>query len=116
MNLLLAILAQDAAPKPRGGAGMQLWIGIILMIAVFYFVLFRGNPRSRKQREQMLGNLKKNDRILTRGGIVGTVVNVKDKEVVVKVDETTNTKMTFLKDAIWQVVQDEGDLKMEESR
>ena len=114
MNVLLAILAQDAANKP--GTPPQLWIGILLMIAVFYFVLFKGNPKSRKKRSELLAKLKKNDRILTRGGIMGTIVGIKDNEVVVKVDETTNTKMTFLKDAVWQVVEDDTKLSMEESR
>ena len=112
MNPLLAILAQDAPPKP-GASPWTLWIGILLMIAVFYFVLFRGNPKTRRKRADMLTNLKKSDRVMTIGGIVGTVVNVKDKEVVVKVDETTNTKMTFTKDAIRTVVQDDTDLTVE---
>jgi preprotein translocase subunit YajC len=64
----------------------------------------------------MLADLKKNDRILTRGGILGTVVGIKENEVVLKVDETTNTKMTFLKDAVWQVVQDDTELTMEQNR
>ena len=114
MNVLLAILAQDAADKP--GPARHLWIGILLMIGVFYLVLFRGNPKTRKKRAQMLADLKKNDRILTRGGILGTVVGIKENEVVLKVDETTNTKMTFLKDAIWQVVQDDTELTMEQNR
>ncbi len=112
MNFLLAILAQDT-PK-TGGSGAPMWIGILLMIAVFYFVLFRGNPRGRKQREQMMANLKRNDRVMTIGGILGTVVAVKDKEVVVKVDETTNAKMTFIKDAIRTVVQDDTELTIQD--
>ena len=110
MNLLLATLAQDAAPK--SGPGPQLWIGILLMIGVFYLVLFRGSPKTRKK----LADLKKNDRVMTRGGIIGTIVGMKENEVVLKVDETTNTKMTFLKDAVWQVVQDDTQLTMEENR
>ena len=114
MNLLLATLAQDAAPK--SGPGPQLWIGILLMIGVFYLVLFRGSPKTRKKRAQLLADLKKNDRVMTRGGIIGTIVGMKENEVVLKVDETTNTKMTFLKDAVWQVVQDDTQLTMEENR
>jgi len=105
MNLLLTVLAQDQ--QRPSGSGWQLWIGILLMIGVFYFVLLRGNPKGRKQREQMLANMKKNDRVVTIGGIVGTVWSVKDNEVVVKVDETTNAKMTFLKEAIRTVLQDD---------
>jgi len=46
--------------------------------------------------------------VLTIGGVVGTVVSVKDDQVVVKVDESTNTKMTFLKSAIQRVVTDDA--------
>ncbi|MHC4609327.1 MAG: preprotein translocase subunit YajC [Planctomycetota bacterium] len=118
MNLLLAILAQDS-PAPGGGGGgggggFQLWIGILLMIGVFYFVLFRGNPRGRKQRAQMLAEMKKNDRVMTIGGILGTVVTVKDKEIVLKVDETTNAKMTFIKDAIRTVVKEDTELTVQD--
>jgi len=111
MNILLTILAQEGS-KPSG-SGAPMWIGILLMIAVFYFILFRGKPGGRKQRQQMLANMKKNDRVMTIGGILGTVVSVKDKEVVVKVDETTNAKMTFIKDAIRTVVQDDTELSVE---
>ena len=114
MNWLLAILAQEGV-KP-GGNRAPMWIGLVLMVAVFYFVLFRGNPKSRKQRANLLANLKKNDRIMTIGGIVGTVVAVKDKEIVVKVDETTNTKMTFTKDAIRTVIQEDTELTVEGGR
>ena len=111
MDLLSAILAQDA---PKGGAPMPtIWIAFLIGIVVFYFVLFRGNTKGRKQRTQMLANMKKNDRVMTIGGILGTVVAVKDKEVVIKVDETTNTKMTFIKDAIRTVVQEDTELSVE---
>ncbi|MCH7812744.1 MAG: preprotein translocase subunit YajC [Planctomycetes bacterium] len=93
---------------------MTFWIGILLMIGVFYFVLLRGNPKGRKKREQMMSELKKNDRVMTIGGILGSVVAVKDKEVVIKVDETTNTKMTFTKDAIRTIVQDNTVLTVED--
>ena len=52
--------------------------------------------------------------MMTIGGILGTVVNVKDNEVVLKVDEATNTRMTFLKRSIQQVVVGTEELKLEE--
>jgi len=114
MSFLPAILAQGGGQG--SGAGPQLWIGILLMIAIFYFVLFRGNTKTRKQRAEMLAGIKKNDRVLTIGGVLGTVVNVRDREIVLKVDETTNTKMTFLRDAIRTVVTEDAELTVEENR
>lgn len=109
MIALAAILAQDAS---KGPPASSMWIGLLLMIGVFYFVLFRGNPRTKKKRAEMFDNLKKNDKVMTIGGVIGTVVTIKDKEVIIKVDETTNTKMTFLKSAIQNVVHDDSDLTL----
>ncbi|MFQ5492147.1 MAG: preprotein translocase subunit YajC [Phycisphaerae bacterium] len=112
MIALIQILAQNT--KQQGPPSSATWIGLILMIGVFYFVLFRGNPKSKKKRAEMFDNLAKNDKVMTIGGVIGTVVAIKDKEIVVKVDETTNTKMTFLKSAIQSVVQDDSDLNLGE--
>ncbi len=105
----LMIIAQTTAPaadpqnQPSpGGGGMM--IGLILMIVVFYFVLFRGNRKQQQEKKNLLNNLAKNDKIMTIGGIIGTIVSVKDNEVVVRVDESNNTKMTFLKSSIQQVM------------
>ena len=69
---------------------------------------------SRAEMTQMLDSLKKNDRVVTAGGIVGTVVNVQkgSEEVTVKVDESTNTKLRMLRSSIARVVSDdESDAK-----
>ncbi len=55
----------------------------------------------------MHARMAKNDRVLTIGGVIGTVLSVKDSEVVLKVDESTNTKMTFVKTAIQKIITDE---------
>ena len=55
----------------------------------------------------MHANLTRNDRVLTIGGAIGTVVSVKDNEVVLKVDESTNTKMTFVKTAIQKIMTED---------
>ena len=80
---------------------------IIIMMVVMYFMLFRGPQKKQKQHRQMLDNLKKNDRIRTIGGIIGTVVDVRDDEVLVKIDESNNTKMKFVRQAINTVITDE---------
>ena len=82
-------------------------IGLGLMLGVFYFVIVRGNRKQERKRKDLLGNLGKNDKVMTIGGIVGRVVTVRENEVVLKVDESTNTKMTFSKKAIQQVMTDD---------
>ena len=73
------------------------------MFVVLYFFLFRGPRKKQQQHKKMLGTMKKNDRVKTIGGIIGTVVDVRDHEVVLKIDETNNVKMHFARSAISQV-------------
>jgi preprotein translocase subunit YajC len=74
-----------------------------LIIVVFYFLVIR--PQNKKQRDaqKMLKSLRKGDRIVTIGGMRGSIVSVKEDVVVVKVDE--NTKLEFNKSAISQVLE-----------
>jgi len=107
MSCTLAILAQATQPAP-GGGGLPGLISnplflLILMLGAFYLVVFRGQSKEKKKKQQMLDQVRKNDRVMTIGGIIGTVVQVKDDEVVVKVDEATNTKVTFTRKAIQKV-------------
>ena len=63
--------------------------------------------REKRERDEMHARIAKNDRVLTVGGVIGTIVSVKDTEVVLKVDESTNTKMTFLKSSVQRILSDE---------
>ncbi len=93
---------------PTGGGPQTLFFGLIMAMVVFYVIMFRGSSKEKKERKAMLENLAKNDRVLTIGGIIGTVVAVKGDEIVVKVDESTKTKMTFTRTAIQKVLTEEG--------
>jgi preprotein translocase subunit YajC len=75
-----------------------------VVLGIFWFVMSRDQRKKKGQRQQMLANLKKGDKVLTIGGAVGTIVGIKDTEVVVKVDESSNVKITFLRSAIDRVV------------
>ncbi len=72
----------SAAPA-AGGLGGTL-IMMILMIAIFYFMLIRPENKRKKEAEQMRSSVKTGDKITTIGGIVGTVVNVKDSRIVLE--------------------------------
>jgi len=61
--------------------GSQLWIGLILMIVVFYGFVLWGGHKDKKKRRDMLAAIKKNDRVVTIGGIIGSVISVTDAEV-----------------------------------
>ncbi len=84
---------------------------IMLMVPVFiimYVLMIRPQKQKEKQRKEMISKIKKNDRVVTIGGIHGTIVTVKDNDVVLKVDESSNTKLKLTKSAITRVVDQEG--------
>ena len=84
---------------------------LLMMVAVFvimYMILLRGPRKQQQQQKQMVQSLKKNDRVRTIGGIYGTVMDVKGDEVVLKVDEATNTKIKVSVTAIGKNLSQEG--------
>jgi preprotein translocase subunit YajC len=70
------------------------------MIVMMYFIMVRGPKKKQKEHTQMVEGLSKNDRIRTVGGIIGTVIEVKGDEVVIKIDESNNTKMRIAASAV----------------
>jgi preprotein translocase subunit YajC len=81
-----------------------MWIGLILMIVVFYGFVIWNSHKDKQKRKDMLNAVKKNDRVMTIGGIIGTVVTASDTEVTLKVDESANVKITFTRGAIQKVL------------
>ena len=110
MDMLMLEIGQTTAPTGGSSNPMSGLFPIALMLGLVVFMLL--SARSQKKREQrakddMYSRMARNDRVLTIGGIIGTVMSVKDNEVVLKVDETTNTKMTFLKTSVQRILADE---------
>ena len=96
---------QQAVP-PAGPMGSNFMWLMILMVVFLWVMMFLPQRRERKRRQEMLGALKKGDKIQTIGGILGTVLDVKEHEVVLKVDEANNTKLRFTRAAIQTVLPD----------
>ena len=95
------------APPPEGADGgaaamITSFLPFIAVILIFYFLIIRPQNKKRKETEKMLGALKKGDKIVTIGGVYGTIQSVKETTVIVKVDE--NVKLEFLRSAISSVV------------
>jgi preprotein translocase subunit YajC len=94
---------------PAGGQGqanpLALWLPIILIFGIMYFLIFRPQAKKQKQQRMMIEALKKGDKIITAGGIYGTIVGVKEKEniIIVKVDD--NTKIELAKGSVAQVIE-----------
>lgn len=104
--LILAQQAEDAAPK--GGDSIWVLLGPFLpMILLFFLLIVWPQKREAAKREQMLNAMKKNDRVVTTGGILGSVANISadGKEITLKVDD--NTRIKFLRSSISQVLGEE---------
>ncbi len=101
-----------AAPPPAGGAatgstgGWQAILAqmapLILIFAVFYFILIRPQQQRQRQLAAMVSSVAKGDKVITSGGLVGTVWAVKDDTVVVQVGDT---RLDFIKSAIVSVTK-----------
>ena len=109
MNIvhLLAQNPPTTAPVANPPWWANQFLPIILVIGVFYLFLWRSKRGEDKKRTSMLSQLKRGDRVQTIGGILGTVIEARDSDVLLKVDETSNTKIRFSRSAIHRVLEEE---------
>jgi preprotein translocase subunit YajC len=108
-NTWPVLLAGDA---PADGPGMgSLLFPVAMIMVLFYFMLIRPEQAKKKAHQGLLNSLKKNDRIVTVGGIYGVVTNVqKDAdEVTVKIDESNNTKIRITFGSVARVINGGAD-------
>lgn len=99
MNLFLTTTTETPS---TGALIWQMLLPFILMFVIFYFLLIRPQQKKQKQRNQMLRSLKKGDKIVTIGGLHGTIVDLTDDTVVLRVNDVT--KMTFDRSAVSSVI------------
>jgi preprotein translocase subunit YajC len=112
---MFGFLAQVTSTTTQAVTGPQVdppfyaspWFPAILGLLVFYFILIRPQKNKDKAKKDMMSNLKRGDRVQTIGGILGTVVEAREDEVVVKVDESNNTKIKFARSAIHRILEEE---------
>ena len=106
-----AVPAEPNTPRPasygNSSSIMQL-VFIVGIFAILYFIMFREPKKRQRQQQQMIQSLKKNDKVRTIGGIIGIVVDVKDDEVTLKIDESNNTKIKVAASAIGKNLSNEG--------
>lgn len=91
--------APEGKAKPEGFM-FQNYFFIVLLLLVFYFMLLRPQQRREKERNKMLNALQKGDKVVTRGGLVGLVMNLKEDEGIAVVKIAENTKVETLISAI----------------
>jgi preprotein translocase subunit YajC len=97
------VLAQTEAPASEGTEGppgFGMWLPLIAIVAIMYFLLFRPQQKREKERRSMLDSLAKGDRVMTNGGMMGTIVGLNDKTMVLRVSEEPLVKLEFVRAAV----------------
>ncbi len=94
MNFLMAA---------QGNPMMQFLPLLIIMFAIMYFLIIRPQKQKEKKRLALISNVRKQDKIVTTGGVHGVVTSVKENEVIVRVDDAKDVKIKIDKSAITSV-------------
>ena len=85
-------------PQAQTASPLMNFVPLIFIFVIFYFMLIRPQRQKEKQHQAMLSNLNKNDEVVTNSGIHGTVVNVKEKSIILRVDD--NVKIELEKNCV----------------
>jgi len=93
-------------PQAAGGNPIVSLVPIIMIFVIFYFLLIRPQKNTEKAHKKMLADLTKNDEVVTTGGIHGTLLNVKEKTVTLRIDD--NAKIEVEKNCIACLVKTQG--------
>jgi preprotein translocase subunit YajC len=109
-GMYLLALAQAPAPTPMPSVGEQLAQMLpmfVLIVVIFYFVIYRPQKQQREKHQALISQLKKGDKVVTSGGIWGTVTNVGKDTVTLQVAE--NAKIRVAREHILRLRGDEAD-------
>ena len=104
----LLLLQAAGAPGPAGMLGGIL--PIVLMVAIFYFLVFMPMRRQQKKQKEMVATLQNGQNVLTSGGIIGTIISVNDDTLVLRI-KPDNLKLQVARSAVTSVLPDENAVR-----
>lgn len=93
----------QAAAAPGAEAGLMQFAPLVLIFIVFYFLLIRPQQKRMKSHKEMLGNIRRGDRVVTNGGIIGVVQKVQDGDPELLVEIAEGVKVKVLRDMVASV-------------
>ena len=103
-----ALIAQQS-----GGSNVTFLISLVLMVAIFYFLLIRPQQRRVKQQRNLVDSLHVGDEVITIGGMFGTITEIDDESITL--DAGAGTRLRYLKQAVARKFVEEPDLEDEEA-
>ena len=109
LSNLYPLLALGAPPQP-GQPAPPVWVNMVplaLIVVVFYFALIRPQQKKAKEQAEMLKSVRPGDKIITNGGIIATVVTVKEKSISIR---SADAKFEITKSAIAQITERSGEV------
>ena len=107
INATCMAMASSPPGTESTAPGWVSLMPILLIFFIFYFILIRPQQKQQKEHQKLVDNLKSGDQVLLGGGIYGTIMDVKDKTVLVKVAD--NVKLKVLRSAVTQVIKGEKE-------
>lgn len=105
-STVFAMGAPQGAAAADGGNMLVQFLPLILMFAVFWFLLIRPQQKRAKAHKEMLSNLKKGDRIITQGGFLGRIIEIDEEQILLECGEA---KLRMSRAAVGGVLQDVGN-------
>ncbi len=98
------LIAMGTPPEGQGGGGSMVSTLIMFgaIFAIFYFMIIRPQQKKAKEREKLLSNMQKGDKVVTGGGLHGVINSIDDNTVILQVSD--NVKLKFEKSAISTVI------------
>ena len=93
--MLTLAFAQDAATGVQAGGSSSLMglMPIAVIFVIFYFLLIRPQKKQQQEHAKMISELAKNDEVLTVGGVFGTIVNIQDDVITLRIDDNVKVKV-----------------------
>ncbi len=99
--------------QSQGNPMMQFLPLMVIMFAVMYFLIIRPQKQKEKKRLEMISSVRKQDRVVTAGGVHGVVISAKENEVIVRVDDAKDVKIKIDKSALTSVSAPRGEREEE---
>ena len=101
----LILMAPPAGEGAKQGNPLLSFLPLLAIIVIMYFLLLRPQAKRQKEHKKMQESIQKGDRILTAGGIIGTIAGIDEKENLVIVKIADNVKVEMTKSSVAQVIK-----------